>query len=375
MKETLSWGNLEAWELWSHWEDPATSNGVLWKNWKPSNRVSECWQAIIRSALRNETLYQLHNSPLSGGHFCFDKTLAEIKQRLWWPSLKTSGEKHIANCDRCAARSTAGIKQKPELQTFSVPGAFKNKAADILRPVTLAKKSRARYILVMIDLFMKYAVTVALQDTTAATVANAIKDERIRKFGALDVIHFDQGSNFKSELMEDFCRTFMIEKTRTTPYHPQEMDRLKDLIVSLPIRDHNIVLKNHRNGMCIWLILLFVYNATVHRTIGVTLYSMIFGREAQYPIDLFVPKPTCDPRLKLGENTGELNKCLHKIPRKAQTTMGTEERRQKECFKRKLHMTICLKKETQFGCSNLTRRCTEGFFALAWSYRGSEQNK
>ena len=35
------------------------------------------------------------------------------------------------------------------------------------------------------------------------------------------MIHTDQGSNFNSELMQDFYRIFMIEKTRTTPYHPE----------------------------------------------------------------------------------------------------------------------------------------------------------
>ena len=34
----------------------------------------------------------------------------------------------------------------------------------------------------MSELFMKYAVTVAIQDTTAATVANAKLDEWIMKF-------------------------------------------------------------------------------------------------------------------------------------------------------------------------------------------------
>ena len=76
-------------------------------------------------------------------------------------------------------------------------------AADILGPVTLARKSRARYFLVMGDWLTKYVVTVALQDTTAATVASAIIDEWIMKFGVPDVIHTDQGTNFNSELMHD----------------------------------------------------------------------------------------------------------------------------------------------------------------------------
>ena len=46
-EEALSWGNLEALELWSNWEDLATSNGVLYRKRKPSNRVNECWQAIV----------------------------------------------------------------------------------------------------------------------------------------------------------------------------------------------------------------------------------------------------------------------------------------------------------------------------------------
>ena len=81
---------------------------------------------------------------MSGGQFGVQKTLARIEQRYWWPSLKTSVEKNIANCDHCAARSTAGIKRKVELQTFSVHGAFRFMAADILGPITLVTKSRAR---------------------------------------------------------------------------------------------------------------------------------------------------------------------------------------------------------------------------------------
>ena len=64
---------------------------------------------------------------------------------------------------------------------------------------------------------------------------------------------------------------------------------------------------------------------------------MIFGREAQYPIDLFVPKPPRKPRLKLGEHAEELNERSYEIHREAQMTMGTEQRRQREHFNRKVH--------------------------------------
>ena len=145
-EEALSWGNLEPLELWSNWEDLATSNGVLYRKSKLSNRVKECWQAITPKEMRNEILYPLHDSPRSGGHFGVRRILARIKTRLLWPSLETSVEKHIAICDRCAPRSTAGTKRKAEMQTFSFHGAFRTMAADIFGHVTLTKKSKARYI-------------------------------------------------------------------------------------------------------------------------------------------------------------------------------------------------------------------------------------
>ena len=51
---------------------------------------------------------------------------------------------------------------------------------------------------------------------------------------------------------------------------------------------------------------------------------------------MFVPKPPGDPRLKLGENAEELNERLYEIHREAQMTMGTEQRRQREYFNRKV---------------------------------------
>ena len=159
----------------------------------------------------------------------------------------------------------------------------------------------------MSDLFTKYAVTVALQDMTAATAANAITEEWIMKFGAPDVINTDQGSNFNSELLHGICRIFMIEKTRTTPYHPQGNGQFErfDRVIADTLLNHCAEKPQERDVYLPYIT--FVYNTTVHRTIGATPYSMFFGREAQYPIDLFVPKPPGDPRLKLGENAEELN--------------------------------------------------------------------
>ena len=116
----------------------------------------------------------------------------------------------------------------------------------------------------------------ALQDVTAAQVANAIIDDWIMKFGAPDVIHTDQGSNVNSELIYYICRIFLIEKTRTTPCHPRENGQVErfNRVVADTLSNY-FAEKPH--GWDVYLLYnTFVYNTTVSQTIGVTPYFMIF---------------------------------------------------------------------------------------------------
>ena len=203
--------------------------------------------------------------------------------------------------------------------------------------MTLASKSKAKYILVISDLYTKYVVTVPLKDMTPATVANVIVENWIIRYGAPDVIHTGQGTNFNSDLMQDFSRLFMIEKTRTAPKHPQgngQVERFNRV-------NADIISKYCAEKPHLWDTYLpygtFVYNTTVHQTIGTTPYSMLFGKEAQYPIDLFYPKPPREPRLELGEDGLELNEKLYKVQNHLHATMGKEQRRQRDYFERKVH--------------------------------------
>jgi len=40
-------------------------------------------------------------------------------------------------------------------------------------------------------------------------------------FGLPEQIHSDQGAQFQSQLMSELCKTWGVNQSRTTPYHPQ----------------------------------------------------------------------------------------------------------------------------------------------------------
>ncbi len=60
-----------------------------------------------------------------------------------------------------------------------------------------------------------------MPNTEASTVAKILVNEVISRFGVPDRIHSDQGRQFESGLFSELCKLLQIDKTRTTPYHPQ----------------------------------------------------------------------------------------------------------------------------------------------------------
>ena len=143
----------------------------------------------------------------------------------------------------------------------------------------------------MTDLFTKYAVAVPLVSTDSAEVAREVVEDWVLKFGAPNVLHTDQGKNFGSNLILEMCRFFGIDKSRTSPYHPQGNSQ---------VERHNGVIADVISKYCadnpktldtVLPYLNFVYNTTIHRTTGAPPFNLVHGQECQYPIDLFYPKP------------------------------------------------------------------------------------
>ena len=61
----------------------------------------------------------------------------------------------------------------------------------------------------------------AIPDQKATTVARKLVYENVARYGAFQVMHSDQGTNFGSKVVLEVCRLFGIHKTRTTPYNPR----------------------------------------------------------------------------------------------------------------------------------------------------------
>ena len=81
----------------------------------------------------------------------------------------------------------------------------------------------------------------------AATVARIIVEEVICRFGVPRVIHSDQGRQYESILLAEVCNCLQIQKTRTTPYHPQSDGMVERFNKTLATMLSAYVDENHRD--------------------------------------------------------------------------------------------------------------------------------
>ncbi len=100
-----------------------------------------------------------------------------------------------ASCDVCHALKPPKVTPRAPLQP--IPSGYPNQClgVDIVGPVPQSKHGNV-YLLVMADFFSKWAEATPLPNQEARTVADAIINHWVSRFGVPDSNHSDQGSNF-----------------------------------------------------------------------------------------------------------------------------------------------------------------------------------
>ncbi|KAA3674184.1 uncharacterized protein DEA37_0001986 [Paragonimus westermani] len=308
--------------LWGHWKDLRLIDGVLY-------RMDQSGPKLITPKLKVAAVLQKIHTEL--GHAGQLKTEAAIRQRYWWPGIHADVVTQCSSCETCSAikNHTPGPRAPLEPVVTEHPG--QRVGVDIMGPLPVTRRGN-RYILVLVDYFTKWSEAVPIERQDACTVAAAIINEWIARYGAPTMLHSDQGAAFESQLLKETCHLLGIKKTRTTPYHPQGnglVERTNRTIKALL----QSFLERHQADRWDELLprCMLAYRASIHTTTRYTPAYLTFGRELRLPLELLSPIPPLEA-LSLPDYVRNLRENLRTAFTMAQGHMKDAQRRQKEQY-------------------------------------------
>ena len=154
--------------------------------------------------------------------------------------------------------------------------------ADLIGPL-IATERQKKYILTITDAFTKYVEIVALPDKEAGTVAEALFDKWICRYGVpLDIVT-DGGKEFCNKLQDEMWSLLETTHLKTSPHHPQCNSQAE--VFNKTIRKYltSFVDENTLDWEQYLPPLMFSYNTSFHRTVLNMPHYLNFGVGAWQP--------------------------------------------------------------------------------------------
>ncbi|GFW65658.1 retrovirus-related Pol polyprotein from transposon 412 [Trichonephila clavipes] len=246
-----SWQDISAYspttkQYWALWNSLHLRNGVLYRKFESEDGKTFRWQLVLPPSRIPEVLKELHGSP-TGGHFVM-KTLHRVRERFFWGKVRADVEQWCKSCDACSARKGPKIR------------------------------SRGSCIATMLEHPSNVSLSISWDlcqglCLEAPTVAEAVVQHWISRYGVPLQLHSDQGRNFVSAVLKEVCE--LLELTRPRPH----------LCTHKPTR-----LGSESSSLSA-----SVHRSAVHETTGYSPSQMLFGRDLRLPCDLLFGRPPDTP--------------------------------------------------------------------------------
>lgn len=165
-------------------------------------------RVVIPSSLRDEVLRMLHE-----GHWGSTRIKQMARRYVWWPKVNDDVEKIVRNCTICRLSAKA---PSAEFKPWPKPTKpWERIHLDFAGPFL------GKMWLICVDSFSKYPYVVMLNvgQTTADHTIDALQ-QIFSMEGLPDTIVTDNGTQFVSNVFNNFCVKFNIKHLTSPVFHP-----------------------------------------------------------------------------------------------------------------------------------------------------------
>ena len=295
-------------------------NSLLYRKTQQGQADEIVFQFVVPQRHQDAALDGCH---LEAAHQGQRRSTALMQERFWWPGMTQDLRNCIKKCGCCRKYEAAPPVMPMKPLACSGPGELLHvDFTSIEETVPLKEDPVICNVLVLQDHFSKYIVAYVVEDQTACTAVETLRNGYFGLFGAPAYLVSDQGEAFTGHVIMHLCELYGVQKLRTSPYHAQtngQVECMNQTIICM-------IGKLEEDRKACWSEhlpeLLLAYNATRSTVTGYSPYYLLFGRRPRIPVDYLFPT-------------------LHDSPHqtKMEVSVAAMQKRLKEAFTVARHLT------------------------------------
>lgn len=241
-------------------------------------------RGIKRVEMQDEKEFILNDYHLlpTAGHAGVRRMINNIRRSFYWPELERDVRQFIQKCEKCQKMKYGRNTIQPMVVTTTATSAFEKIFLDIVGPLDKDLEGNSYILSIQCDL-SKFVEVYPLPNKESKTVARALVNNFILRFGIPNTILTDRGTEFMSSTMTEVCKLLGIEKLNSTSYHHQTIGSLENSHKHLGAYLRTQCDK-YPEAWSHWLpYWSFTYNNTVHTITKYTPHELVFGKPSNIP--------------------------------------------------------------------------------------------
>jgi hypothetical protein len=225
------------------------------------------------SSARSGIVLDVH---LASGHSNWRSTYELVRSKYFWLGMRSDVQNWVKTCSICSSFNRfVAPSSLPALAHSGSP--FSKVQLDLVGPLPITPRGN-RFILCVIDCFTRYAITHAIPDKNEKTVAIALLETVLLKFGFPQTIQSDNGREFVNSVVDSLLDNLKIGHSLSTPYRPQSNGMVERFNQSLLLRLGKLAYAYAGAWDSLLNVACFAYNSAVHSALeSVSPFELLFG--------------------------------------------------------------------------------------------------
>ena len=278
-------------------------NGELYKR-----NTSGIFQRCIAFEDGKDLLRDIHAGTC--GHHAGSRSIVAkaFRAGFYWPTALSDAEDIVKRCIGCQKFATRPHAPASALKTIPLAWPFAQWGLDMVGPLKKSSKGGHTHLLVAVDKFTKWIEAIPITSSTASTAVRFIQSI-IYRYGVMDSIITDNGTNFTAEEFQSFCKEQGVKLNYASVAHPQSNGQVEkaNALVCSGIKKRLLVPLKRAAGAWVEELdaVLWSLRTTPNASTQYTPFFMVYGSEAVLPSDVKFQAP----RVEAYEET-DANKAL-----------------------------------------------------------------